>query len=733
MDVPGIFMGARSDYVALAADEIDHAVLVTDAQGTIVYSNRAFHTMFGYRQGDMDGHRAAGLLAAEGFDTGVMQRISEELRHRRVFEEEVPVATKSGNILWMSTVVKALYDEQGSLAHYLLVFSDINDSKQIQSLQRDVLEAIAQDRPVKEVMSLICQRVEAISPDIICSILGVDDEGCLRALAAPSLPDHYNAAIDGVPIGPKAGSCGTAAWRNEPVIVEDIETDPLWEDFKVLALPLGLRACWSNPITLRSGRVRGTFALYYREKRSPSVWHEHIVHACVNLCVVALERDEAATRIARLAYFDALTGLPNRAKLREEMEAAFDRATSPKAALLFIDIDHFKDVNDTLGHSVGDSFLKEIADRIVEAVWDIDIVCRHGGDEFVVVLTGADAPRAQRVAESLLEEIGRPVRVEGVTLPASASIGISLCPEDGTDSATLMRNADMAMYRAKGEGRGTFRFFTSDMNRIAQDRLLLGALFRDAIESDQIGLAFQPQIEAETGNVAGVEALARWTHPALGPIPPSRFIPLAEDCGLIEALGDYCLDLACAQMRRWDEAGYAVPHLAVNISPIQFRNPNFLDIVAAMLDRHELEPARLTIEVTESVMMDAYPTAVANARRLREMGVAISMDDFGTGYSSLSHLARLPVSEIKIDRGFMADLEENEAVQALVTAVIRIGETLRLRVVAEGVETVAQRRFLEALGCHVLQGYLFAEAMAPDVFTAWLDAHSGKSSIRGAA
>jgi diguanylate cyclase (GGDEF)-like protein/PAS domain S-box-containing protein len=733
MDVPGIFGGARSEYVALAADEIDHAVLVTDVQGTIVYSNRAFHTMFGYRRGDMDGHRAAELLATEGFDAGVMQRISEEVRLRRVFEEEVPIVTKTGDILWMSTVVKALYDSTGTLAHYLLVFSDINDSKQIQALQRDVLEAIAQDRPVKEVMELICRRVELIAPDVVCSILGVDDSRRLRALAAPSLPDHYNAAVDGIAIGPKHGSCGTAAWRNEQVVVEDIENDPLWDDFKVLALPLGLVACWSSPITLRDGRVRGTFAFYYRQKRGPSVWHEHIVRACVNLCVVALERDEATARIARLAYYDSLTGLPNRAKLREEMEAAFDHAESPKAALLFIDIDHFKDVNDTLGHSVGDSFLKAIADRIVEAVWDIDIVCRHGGDEFVVVLSGADAPRARRVAEILLEQIGAPVRVEGVTLPASASIGISLCPEDGRDSATLMRNADTAMYRAKSEGRGTFRFFTSEMNRMAQDRLLLGALFRDAVASHQIGLAFQPQIEAGTGNIAGVEALARWTHPALGAIPPSRFIPLAEDCGLIEAVGDHCLGLACAQMRRWDEAGYNVPHLAVNISAIQFRNVNFPDIVAATLGTHGLEPARLTIEVTESVMMDAYPTAVANARRLREMGVAISMDDFGTGYSSLSHLAKLPVSEIKIDRGFMADLEENEAVQALVTAVIRIGETLRLRVVAEGVETVAQRRFLEALGCQVLQGYLFAEAMAPADFTAWLDAHTGKSSIRGAA
>jgi EAL domain-containing protein (putative c-di-GMP-specific phosphodiesterase class I) len=268
------------------------------------------------------------------------------------------------------------------------------------------------------------------------------------------------------------------------------------------------------------------------------------------------------------------------------------------------------------------------------------------------------------------------------------------------------------------------------MNRMAQDRLLLGALLHDAVAGRQIKLAFQPQIDAATGKVAGVEALARWTHPALGAIPPSRFIPLAEDCGLIEAVGDHCLGLACAQLAQWDASGHAVPHLAVNVSAIQFRNPLFPDTVGRHLAAHGLEAKRLTIEVTESVMMDAYPVAVANAGRLRDMGVTISMDDFGTGYSSLSHLAKLPVAEIKIDRGFMADLEENEAVQALVTAVIRIGETLRLRVVAEGVETIAQRRFLEALGCDVLQGFLFAEAMAPADFTTWLTAHA---SLRGAA
>jgi diguanylate cyclase (GGDEF)-like protein/PAS domain S-box-containing protein len=719
MDALGTEDISASEYVVLAAEEIDHAVLVSDPAGRIVYSNRAFHSMFGYRRGDMDGQNAAKLLASEGFDAGTMERVRREIGQRRTFEEEVPLVTKSGEVLWMSTVVKPLYDDDGELAHYLLVFSDINDSKQIQRLQRDVLEAIAQDRPLKEVMDLICRRVEAIAPDVVCSILSVDDEQRLHPLAAPGLPPSFGAAIDGLQIGPKHGSCGTAAWRNEAVIAEDIETDPLWEDFKGLPLPLGLLACWSSPITLRNGRVGGTFAFYYRSKRGPSVWHEHIVRACVNLCVVALERDEATARIARLAYYDGLTGLPNRAKLREQMEAIFDHAATPEpAALIFIDIDHFKDVNDTLGHSVGDSFLKEIANRIVDVVWDIDIVCRHGGDEFVIVLAGADAPRAQGVAETLLEKIGQPVRVEGVTLPASASIGISLCPANGTDSATLMRNADTAMYRAKSEGRSTFRFFTSEMNRAAQDRLLLGALLRDAVTQRQIRLAYQPQIVTATGEVAGVEALARWTHPALGPVPPGRFIPLAEDTGLIEEIGEYCLDEACAQLKRWDEAGLEVPHVAVNVSAIQFRNPDFATTVSKTVAAHGLAPNRLTVEMTESVMMD--PIAVGNANRLRDLGVTVSMDDFGTGYSSLSHLAKLPVSELKIDRSFMADLETNEAVQALVTAVIRIGETLKLRVVAEGVESVAQRRFLEALGCDVLQGYLFGEAMPPHLFEEWL-------------
>jgi diguanylate cyclase (GGDEF)-like protein/PAS domain S-box-containing protein len=731
-DIAVIEEPGRRELIELAVNESNSAVYITDSAARIIFINATFTSMLGYDLADVLGKRAREVLGSTHYREADYTKLWADLSRGRSVQEEVRTRDKYGREVWLTLVLRPVFADDSSFKHLVGILEDTTESRQIQSLQRDVLEAVAQETPLVEVMTMICERVEAMFPELVCSILAVDADKRLRPLAAPSLPPHYREAIDGLPIGPACGSCGTAAWRREPVNVEDIDTDPLWADYKSLPLPLGLPACWSSPIKLKNGRVAGTFAFYFREKRGPGAWHEQVVRACLQLCILALERHEAKESIARLAYYDPLTGLPNRSKLREEMERCFDDAEAPEAALIFLDIDHFKDVNDTLGHSVGDEFLKQIAERLRAAVWAEDIISRHGGDEFVIVLGGADRRRARVVAEKLLSCISEPVLVDGVSLPASASIGISVCPADGTDTATLLRNADTAMYCAKAEGRGTYRFFDSEMNRKAQDRLLLGALLRDAISNDQLRLAYQPQICARTGVLAGVEALARWTHPALGSIPPSRFIPLAEDCGLIEAIGEFGISEACAQLRRWDDLGFVVPQMAVNISPIHFGNPGLPETVGQAIAASGIAAERLTIEITESVMMGASPAAAANADALRAMGVVLSMDDFGTGYSSLSHLARLPVSELKIDRGFMSNLEDNEAVQALVTAVIRIGESLKLRVVAEGVETIAQRRFLEALGCDVLQGYLFGEAMTPVAFAQWLEARE-RQPMKGVA
>ena len=721
----------EQELVALALNHSGCALYVADAKATIQYINETFTKLLGYSLEDVKGRRAREILGSSHYTDADYERLWAAFNKGRAVHEEIRTYTRDGRELWLSVILNPILAADGSVSHLVGVLEDSTESRQIQSLQRDVLEAVAMDRPLRDIGTLICERVEAMFPEVICSILSVDQDRRLRPLAAPSLPDHYNAAIDGILAGPSAGSCGTCAWRGEAVTVEDIETDPLWAEYKAVALPIGLRACWSSPIKAGDGRVVGTFAFYFREPRGPNMWHEQVVRACVQLCMLAFERNEASKAIARLAYFDPLTGLPNRAKLHQEMAARLQPGAQ-ELALLFLDIDHFKDVNDTLGHTIGDSFLAEIADRLRAAVWPGDLICRHGGDEFVLVLYGADQKRAELAARKVLRSIAKPVQIEGVSLPASASIGISLFPSDASDGPILLRNADTAMYHAKSEGRNTYRFYSSEMNRDAQDRLLIGTLLRQAISGGQLTLSYQPQIDGPSGALIGVEALARWSHPALGVVPPSRFIPLAEEFGVIGEIGRFALGEALAQLRSWDEAGFRIPHVAVNISPLQFRDPGFPELVASVLESARLLPSRLVIEITEGVMMDASATALSNAQALRMLGVGISMDDFGTGYSSLSHLARLPVSELKIDRGFMSGLEESEAVRALVTAVIRIGESLGVKVIAEGVETPAQQTILHTLGCDALQGYLFAAALPPAEFLPWMAGRSG-TRMRGAA
>lgn len=722
----------------LAANETERAVYVTDGRGVLLYVNRAFTEIFGFLPEEALGRPVLKLLGQDRYDAETRARLTTLVRQGRTFHEEVRAFDKTGNELWLLATVRPVLSADGRVENLVCILENTTESRQIQALQRDVLEAVAQDLPLRQVANLICRRVEIVFPEVISTIVAVDPDKRLRVLAAPSLPDYYTQAIDGLPIGPATGSCGTSAYRGEPVVTEDIETDPLWADYSGLALPLGLRACWSSPIKLRDGRVAGTFAFYFRQKRGPSTWHELVVGACLHLCVVAFERHEAKARINRLAYYDTLTGLPNRAMLRDQIEDAFRNARpNRKMAFLFLDVDNFKDVNDTLGHSVGDELLVEIATRLREQLRPGDLVSRHGGDEFVMMLDDCDGDRAAMTADGILDALLKPVHVSGLSLPVTASIGISLYPADGTDSDTLLRNADAAMYQAKAERRATHRFYNRQMNQMGQDRLLLGGALREAVADRGLHLRYQPQISARDGKLLGVEALARWTHPTLGEIVPDRFIRLAEQSGLIEAIGEWALEEACAQLKRWDEEGVKVPCVSVNISPLHFRHRELLPVVAATLQRHELSTNRLLIEITEGVVMDDCPVALENTRALQALGIRLSMDDFGTGYSSLSHLAKLPVTELKIDRSFITELEKSESAQTLVTTVIRIGQSLGLTVVAEGVETDSQRRFLQALECDVLQGFLFSKPLPPKEFESWFAAYGNGATeggkVRGAA
>jgi len=433
------------------------------------------------------------------------------------------------------------------------------------------------------------------------------------------------------------------------------------------------------------------------------------------------ERKAAEARIDHLAHHDALTGLFNRYSLENRLAQSLlaARRENQQLAVIFIDLDRFKVINDTLGHHVGDLLLIEVANRLSACVRESDIVARLGGDEFVVTLTSlANDMDAALVAKKIVATLGDTYEIEGKQLHTTPSVGISLFPANGEDVDTLMKNADTAMYYAKEKGRNNFQFFSPAMTAAATERLELERDLRSALANSEFELHYQPQVCATKNLVRGVEALIRWRHPERGLIPPLKFIPIAEETGVIEAIGTWVLNEACRQMALWREAGFDLKHVAVNVSAHQLRSPDLVSQVQAAITRFGLSPGELELEITESVAMEDPERAIGQLRALRDSGVELAIDDFGTGYSSLAYLKMLPIHTLKLDRAFVRDIETDENDAAISAATLALARNLGLRVVAEGVETEAQRDFLSSHACNLLQGYLFGKPEPADVLSA---------------
>ena len=436
-------------------------------------------------------------------------------------------------------------------------------------------------------------------------------------------------------------------------------------------------------------------------------------------CVDITEHKAAQARVEYLAGHDVLTGLINRHDLESRMEQAlrFALRDDSKLAVVFIDLDRFKTINDSLGHHVGDHLLAQVATRLLGCVRDSDIVARLGGDEFVVVLTDlAAALDAASIAGGILQSLAEPYFVEGHTLNSSTSIGVGVFPQDGTDTGSLMKAADTAMYHAKAQGRNNVQFFTASMNAEVQERLLLERDLRVALRERQLTVHYQPKVRAMDASVCGVEALARWQHPTLGMVSPVKFIVIAEECGLIDELGEWVLNEACGQLAAWHALGWHHLSMAVNLSAHQLRAPNLVAMVSATLARHSLAGDDLELEVTESVAMADPERAIGQLQQLRALGVRLAIDDFGTGYSSLAYLKLLPIQTLKLDRAFVRDIETDENDAAISAATLALAHSLGRSVVAEGVETEGQRQFLRQHHCDVLQGYLFGR---PESAATW--------------
>jgi diguanylate cyclase (GGDEF)-like protein/PAS domain S-box-containing protein len=426
------------------------------------------------------------------------------------------------------------------------------------------------------------------------------------------------------------------------------------------------------------------------------------------------DRKRAEQELERLAHYDKLTGLPNRAMLQDRLAQALLRAQRSETlvAVLFLDLDRFKEVNDSLGHAVGDALLHEVAKRIGGCLRSTDTVARLGGDEFTVLLEGVHrVEEIERVAGKILTAVARPLRLGAHELAVSTSIGATVYPLDDQDQDTLLKNADMAMYHAKQEGRNNIQFFSPEMGTHSERRLDLTTGLRHALERGELSAHYQPLVEVKSGRLVGLEALLRWENPDFGRVSPAQFIPIAEDTGLIVPIGEWMLRAACRQMRAWRRAGCAPGYVAVNLSPRQFRQQDVVELVYRVLREYSMPPDSLELEITESTVMQRTEEAIMKMRRLRQLGVRIAIDDFGTGYSSLAYLQRFPVHTLKVDQSFVRDIRSDKDKAAIVSTVIGLARSLKLTALAEGVETREQLEFLRREGCELYQGYLYSRPL----------------------
>ena len=579
---------------------------------------------------------------------------------------------------------------------------DVTDREKAKRLGHDrraAVELIAQSRPLDQTMRNLIEMVNHQAPDLVVSVVKLD--GMQVCYLASSLPAHIVEATGGLP----THLIQECAFSDED--------DPYWSALRKAALDAGFRTCWAAPIRNPAGRILGAFIACHRETRVLSQEEQALISMAGQIASVAMEQRQLYDRLMFQAQYDPLTGLPNRLLLDDRMEQCMARARRSGSgfAVLQIDLDRFKLINDLLGHAIGDTLLREVADRLKSSVRQTDTLARVGGDEFTLLLADVRNPGdAEKVAQDLLRVLREPFAALGNEIYVSASIGSALFPQDAGDPATLLRRADAAMYRAKQTGKNRWHGFAPEIETVIDRPALENHLHR-ALERGELEVFYQPLFRVSDGSRAAMEALLRWRRPGFGLIPPAQFIPIAEENGLIVPIGNWVLKQACRQARQWQPISGEPCKVAVNVSAIQFASDDFVEVVRAVLAETGLAPACLELEITESILMQNLETPAHRICELRALGVSIAVDDFGTGYSALSYLHRLPVDYLKIDQSFVKEISGGTNSVRLVQAIVTMAHGLGVKVTAEGVETEEQMVVLRQLGCDQVQGFLLGRPM----------------------
>lgn len=713
---------------------------------TAIFLNDAYADWFGVAKAQIEGKHMREVVGEASFQLALphvqaalngercshqrsLQRPDGETRH--VQASYVPHKVQ-GQVVGLFTLLSDVTDlkktqESLSLAHQRsdqLVAERTRElhaeiaarefSNRLLEMDRAVLQMVARDEPLPQIFLTLAHTLELLSDNACCSLHTLSTDGrMLTETAAPSLPPA-RASARRLDVSKESACCTAAVAQATPIVCTDWESRQgkearLWTS-------RGVRASYAAPIVSSSGRVHGVLALHYSEPKSPSERETALVSHAAELALIAMEHQQAEDQLRYLASHDPLTGLLNRNMFHRCLNHALTVGERQKklCAVMYVDLDRFKGINDSLGHESGDLLLKKVAAALTAQVRRADTVGRLGGDEFAILLESLTHPEeALLVANKLLKALSHPICLHGREITVTCSIGISLFPDHGKTGELLLANADLAMYAAKNSGKNQALLFNPDLNLAMKDWAHFAGDLALAVQRNELVVHFQPRVDMGNRHITSVEALVRWQHPREGLIPPERFIPLAEETGLIGSIGEWVLGEACRQIRKLDHAGQPLA-VSVNVSPLQLCDAGFVDRVAAILQAARFPASRLELELTEQVLIRRDPVTLTSLERLKAMGVHLAIDDFGTGYSSLGYLRHFPIDTVKIDQSFIRDLAADPTAAAIVNAVVALGQQLDLRVVAEGVEGADQERYLINQGCVDAQGHLFCAALPVD-------------------
>jgi diguanylate cyclase (GGDEF)-like protein/PAS domain S-box-containing protein len=854
---PDIEMYLNRELAILKHALDEHAIVsIADAAGNIIYVNDKFCAISGYKREELLGNNHNIVKSNEHSDA-LFVDMWKTISIGHTWHGDIKNTNKTGEDYWARTTIVPTLDDKGKPLQYVGIHTENTERKQAELREKSrthILELITKGKPLSVILDAIVKVVEQDNPDMLCSVLLLDDTGThLLKGTVSSLPNFYSEAIHGIEIGEGVGSCGTAAFLNQRVIVDDIQTHPYWVNYKELAREAGLGACWSEPIRSTKGKVLGTFAIYHRNINHPTEADLAVIEQTANMASIAIEQKQAEEKLKRaasvfththegiiitdgsgsitevndafssitgyapddvlgehprifhsdrqspefyaemgntlltqgywhgevwncrkngeiylerltisaernadgllqhyvslitditlmkehheqlerMAHYDVLTNLPNRVLLADRLSQSMVQCQrrNQSLAVAFIDLDGFKSVNDRHGHNVGDELLVEVAQRMKEALREGDTLARIGGDEFIAVMVDLEnIEDSEPVLKRLLKAAAKPIALGDTVMQVSASIGVTLYPQDGSDADQLIRHADNAMYVAKQAGKNRYHLFDTDQDNAVNIRGQSIADVRSALDRREFVLHYQPKVNMHTGEMIGVEALIRWQHPDRGLVPPLEFLPAIEGHTVSLELGEWVIGTALNQINQWRSIGIPLP-ISVNISAYQLQQDNFTTRLEGLLAAHsDVNPHDLELEILETSALSDISQVSATMNACHELGVRFALDDFGTGYSSLTYLKRLPTHMIKIDQSFVRDMLEDADDLAIIEGVVGLAKAFHLEVIAEGVETIEHGVALLKLGCELAQGYGIARPMPSGDIPEWISSWKADDS-----